>query len=51
MKNMVESTLNGHGFDVEYVNKPYFVSLYLHIVLQTELPRGYKIPIITIKTF
>ena len=41
---MIEQALNRHGFKVGYAHQPYFVFVFPDYVLQSELPRGYKIP-------
>lgn len=43
----MEQALNRHDFDVGYANHPYFVSPFSALVMQTELPRGWKVPKIT----
>jgi len=35
--------LNRHGFETENAQPPYFVSTFHDYVLQSELPRGYKV--------
>ncbi|XP_057452179.1 uncharacterized protein LOC130743999 [Lotus japonicus] len=41
---IVEQLLNQHGFNVGYANPPHFTSAFSEFVLQTELPRGWKVP-------
>ena len=41
---MIEHALNNHGFEVGNAQPPYFVSVFLYYILQSELPRGYKVP-------
>ncbi|XP_057421488.1 uncharacterized protein LOC130715404 [Lotus japonicus] len=41
---IVEKLLNQHGFNVGYANRPHFASAFSEFVLQTELPRGWKVP-------
>ena len=40
---MIEQALNRHGFKIGYAHQPYFVSSFLDYVLQSKLPRDYKI--------
>lgn len=44
VENIMEKVLNRHGFNVGYANQLYFVSAFPNIVLQIELPRGWKVP-------
>ncbi|XP_057432903.1 uncharacterized protein LOC130725716 [Lotus japonicus] len=39
--------LNHHGFNVGYVDRPNFTSPFSEVVLQAELPRGWKVPKVT----
>jgi len=36
--------LNKHGFKVGNAQPPYFVSVFPYYILQSEFPRGYKVP-------
>ncbi|XP_057418292.1 uncharacterized protein LOC130712479 [Lotus japonicus] len=41
---IVEQLLNQHGFNVGFANIPHFVSAFPSLVLEVELPRGWKVP-------
>ncbi|XP_057444501.1 uncharacterized protein LOC130736728 [Lotus japonicus] len=40
---VVEQLLNQHGFNVDFANRPHFVSAFTEEVLEAELPRGWKV--------
>ena len=44
INEMIEQTLNMHGFKIGNAQPPYFVLTFLDYILQFELPRGYKAP-------
>jgi len=41
---MIEQSLNRHEFETGNAQPPYFVSVFLDYILQSELPKGYKVP-------
>jgi len=41
---MIEEVLNKHGFKVGNAQPPYFVFVFPDYILQSELPRCYKVP-------
>jgi len=41
---MIKQALNKHGFKTWNAQPPYFVSAFPNYVLQSELPRFYKVP-------
>ncbi|XP_015950364.1 uncharacterized protein LOC107475246 [Arachis duranensis] len=46
---IVEDVLNGVGFNVDFMNRPYFVSAFSVVVQMAEVPRGVKNPKIITK--
>ena len=44
INQMIEHSLNRHGFKIGNVQPPYFVSAFPYYILQLELPRGYEVP-------
>ncbi|XP_057432080.1 uncharacterized protein LOC130724824 [Lotus japonicus] len=45
--NAVEQVLNHHGFNVGDANRPSFTSPFSEVVIQAELPKGWKVPKVT----